>query len=56
MQKVLMQMNVQLHHAVLDITCVTGLSIVKAIVSGERDPSVLIQYSDVRCKKTPEVL
>lgn len=51
-----MQMNVQLHHAVLDITCVTGLSIVKAIVSGERDPSVLIQYSDVRCKKTPEVL
>jgi transposase len=56
MQKALMQMNVQLHHAVSDITGVTGLSIVRAIVSGERDPSVLIQYRDVRCKKTPEVL
>lgn len=47
-----MQMNVQLHHAVSDISGVTGLS----IVSGERDPSMLIQYRDVRCKKTPEVL
>jgi hypothetical protein len=56
MQKALMQMNVQLHHAVSDITGVTGLSIVRAIVSGERDPSILIQYRDVRCKKTPEVL
>lgn len=56
MQKALMQMNVQLHHAVSDITGVTGLSIVRAIVSGEPDPSVLIQYRDVRCKKTPEVL
>lgn len=52
MQKALMQMNVQLHHAVSDISGVTGLS----IVSGERDPSMLIQYRDVRCKKTPEVL
>jgi hypothetical protein len=56
MQKALMQMNVQLHHAVSDITGVTGLSIVRAIISGERDPSMLIQYRDVRCKKTPEVL
>nr|VUD23354.1 Uncharacterised protein [Salmonella sp. NCTC 7297] len=47
MQKALMQMNVQLHHAVSDISGVTGLS----IVSGERDPSMLIQYRDVRCKK-----
>lgn len=52
MQKALMQMNVQLHHAVSDISGVTGLS----IVSGERDPSMLIQYRDVRCKKTPEAL
>ncbi|BBJ61013.1 hypothetical protein EATA6166_45350 (plasmid) [Enterobacter asburiae] len=40
MQKALMQMNVQLHHAVSDITGVTGLSIVRAIVSGERDPGL----------------
>lgn len=51
-----MQINVQLHHAVSDITGVTGLSIVRAIASGEHDPSVLIQYRDVRCKKTPEIL
>lgn len=56
MQKALMQMNVQLHHAVADITGVTGLSIVPAIVNGERDPAVLIQYRDVRCKKPPEIL
>lgn len=56
MQKALMQMNVQLHHAVADITGVTGLSIVRAIVNGERDPAVLIQYRDVRCKKPPEIL
>lgn len=56
MQKTLMQMNVQLHHAVADITGVTGLSIVRAIVNGERDPAVLIQYRDVRCKKPPEIL
>lgn len=41
MQKALMQMNVQLHHAVSDITGVTGLSIVRGIVSGERDHSLL---------------
>ncbi|WP_223365395.1 IS110 family transposase [Salmonella enterica] len=52
----LMQMNVQLHHDVADITGVTGLSIVRAIVNGERDPAVLIQYRDVRCKKPPEIL
>ena len=56
MQKALVQMNVQLHHAVSDITGVTGLSIVRAIVSGERYTSMLIQYRDVRYKKTPEVL
>lgn len=55
-QKALVQMNVHLHHAISDITGVTGLSSVRAIVSGERDPSMLIQYRDVRCKETPEVL
>ena len=31
-----MQMNVQLHHAVTDITGVTGMRILRAIVAGER--------------------
>jgi hypothetical protein len=36
-QKALMQMNLQLHHIVSDITGVTGMSIIRAIVAGERD-------------------
>jgi transposase len=44
MQKALMQMNLQLHHVVSDITGVPGMSIIRAIVAGERDPSVLASY------------
>lgn len=36
-QKALDQMNVQLHHAVSDLTGETGLAILEAIVKGERD-------------------
>jgi hypothetical protein len=38
MQKALMQMNLQLHHVVTDITGVTGVAIIRAIVAGGRDP------------------
>jgi len=41
MQKALEQMNVQLHKAVSDITGRTGMSIIRAIVGGERDPQTL---------------
>jgi transposase len=41
MQKALAQMNVQLTQAVHDITGVTGLAIIRAIVAGERDPEQL---------------
>ena len=51
-QKALDQMNVQLHHAVTDITGVTGLAILDAIVAGERDAKVLAAHRDRRCKKT----
>jgi transposase len=50
MQKAMMQMNIQLHHVVRDIKGVTGMKIMKAIVDGERDPKVLVQHRDVRCK------
>jgi transposase len=56
MQKALMQMNVQLHHVVTDITGVTGMRIVRAIVAGERDPKALAKYRDVRCKVSSETL
>lgn len=50
MQKALMQMNLQLHHVVSDITGVTGMKILRAIIGGERDPKVLAAHRDVRCK------
>src|SRR5207253_9793283 len=43
MQKALMQMNVQLHHVVSDITGVTGLRIIRAIVSGTQAPEILAE-------------
>jgi transposase len=50
MQKSLMQMNVQLHHVVSDITGVTGMKIIRAILEGERSPAALAASRDVRCK------
>jgi transposase len=50
MQKALMQMNLQLHHVVADITGVTGMRIMRAIVAGTHDPAALAAYRDVRCK------
>ena len=38
MQKALMQMNLQLHHVVADITGATGIAIIRAIIAGERNP------------------
>ena len=55
MQKSLNQMNVQLHHVISDITGETGLKIIRAIVSGERNPKVLASYRDKRCKN-PETI
>jgi transposase len=52
MHKALDQMNVQVHHAVTDITGQTGLAIVRAIVAGERDPQRLAHLRDRRCKKS----
>lgn len=52
MQKSLDQMNIRVHHAVSDITGVTGMSIIRAIVKGERNPQVLAGFRDRRCQKT----
>ena len=54
MQKALTFMNLQLHHVVSDVTGVTGLKIVRAIVNGERDPQVLATLRDIRCKASTE--
>lgn len=52
MQKALQQMNLLLHNVVSDITGVTGLKIIKAILGGERDPRVLARNRDEGCKNT----
>jgi hypothetical protein len=49
-------MNVQLHHAVTDITGLTGMAILDAIVAGERDPAVLAGHRHYRCKKSEEAI
>lgn len=53
-QKAMDQMNIRLHHAVRDITGVTGMKILGAIVAGERDPHMLAKMRDRRCKMSEE--
>lgn len=56
MQKALTYMNLQLHHVVSDITGATGLKIIRAIVSGERNPEELVKFRHVGCKASEETL
>lgn len=56
MQKALMQMNVQLHHVVSDITGKTGMRIIRDIVTGERDPRKLAQHRDGHCRSSMETI
>jgi transposase len=56
MQKSLDQMNVRVHRAVSDLTGVTGMKIIRAIVSGERDPMALAEFRDKRCKKSTQLI
>jgi transposase len=50
MQKALEQMNLKLTEVVSDITGKTGMTIIRAILAGERDPQRLATYRDKRCK------
>ena len=54
MQKALLQMNVQLTKVLSDITGVTGLAIIRAIVAGERDPVQLAQLRNRQCHSSAE--
>jgi hypothetical protein len=56
MQKALQQMNILLHQVVSDLTGLTGMTIIRAIVAGERDPHVLAQHRDPRCKRSLETI
>jgi len=52
MQKSLDQMNVRVHRAVSDLDGMTGMAILRAIVSGERDAAKLAKLRDRRCRKS----
>ncbi len=53
MQKALTQMNLQLHVVLSDITGVSGLKILRAIVAGQRDPEALaaLANTQVHCSR-----
>lgn len=54
MQKVLVEMNLHLHHVISDITGVTGRAILHDIVAGQTDPKRLAEHRDRRCHATEE--
>lgn len=56
LQKALTFMNLQLHHVVTDVTGATGMKIIRAIVGGERDPSVLANMRDRNCKSSVDTI
>ncbi len=55
-QKALQQMNLQLQHVLSDVTGVTGLKIIRAIVAGERGPLKLARLRDPACKSSEETI
>jgi len=54
MQKALEQMNLKIHTVISDIDGKTGQDIIKAILSGERDPEKLADLRDKRIKASRE--
>jgi transposase len=56
LHKALTQMNIQLHHVISDLTGVTGLAILQALLAGERDPQKLAALKDHRIKASRDTL
>ena len=54
MQKSLDLMNLHLHKVISDITGVTGMCIIRAIVSGEQNPVTLAAMKHPRVKSTED--
>jgi transposase len=52
MQKALEQMNVKLTEVVSNITGVTGMAILRAILQGQRDPLELAKLRNDKCRRT----
>ncbi|HXA19630.1 MAG TPA: IS110 family transposase [Thermoanaerobaculia bacterium] len=56
MQKALDLMNLKLHLVLSDITGVTGLRIIHAILKGEHDPNKLAAMREPSCKNSEETI
>jgi transposase len=56
MQKALELMNLKLTQVLGDVTGVTGLKIIRAIVAGERDPQTLAKLRDRRCQHSADAI
>lgn len=52
MQKALTLMNLRLTNVLSDITGVTGMNIIRSILSGERNPKQLATFREPGCKKS----
>src|SRR3984957_5287692 len=53
-QRAMTQMNIQLANVLSDVSGMTGQAIIKAILTGERDPYVLAAFRDHRVKASEE--
>jgi transposase len=56
MQKALTEMNIQVATVLSDLSGATGMSILRAIVAGERDGKRLAEFRDPRVKASEELL
>lgn len=56
MHKALTLMNIQLNHVISDITGMTGMNIIRAILRGERDPATLADLSVASCRKKMDLI
>ena len=55
-QKALTQMHIKLQHVVSEVTGVTGLAIIRAILAGERDPVKLARLRHYRCQHNEDAI
>ena len=56
MQKALTLMNIQLHTVISDITGATGMAVIRALATGERDANKLAAFRDRRCHASAETI
>ena len=55
-QKALSQMNLQLEAVISDVMGATGMRIIRAVITGEKDPHKLAAMRDIRTKNNEETI